>query len=71
MEINNEEKLSLTERYIEANAIGIAEGWIESNTEEDYIKAWQTLINKGTCWRLQGWFGRVAKELINQGICKG
>ena len=49
-------------------AVGIAEG-IESATEDQQIEAWQHLIDTGLAWSLQGWFGRNAEELINQGIC--
>ena len=50
-------------------AVGIAEGWIESKSKEEVIEAWQTLIDSGLAWQLQGWFGRTAKSLIEQGIC--
>ena len=51
------------------DAVMIAEG-VESATEEEQIKAWQHLINTGLAWSLQGWFGRTASQLIEQGICK-
>jgi len=50
-------------------AVGIAEGFIESESEEEVIEAWQTLINTGLAWSLQGWFGRTARNLIDNGIC--
>lgn len=50
-------------------ATGIAEGWIEADSEEQVIDAWQTLINSGLAWQLQGWFGRTAANLIEQGVC--
>jgi hypothetical protein len=50
-------------------ATGIAEGFIEADSEEQVIEAWQHLINTGLCWRLQGWFGRQALALIAGGIC--
>lgn len=34
------------------------------------VAAWQYLIDTGTVWHLQGWYGRCAKDLINEGICK-
>lgn len=37
--------------------------------EETYEQAWQILIDTGTCWRLQGWFGRQAVALIEAGVC--
>ena len=52
-------------------AISIAEGFCggEDATEEEKIEAWQYLIDKGLCWSLQGWFGRTAQSLIEQGVC--
>lgn len=48
----------------------IAEGVEEVETEEEYIAAWQRLIDTGVCWQLQGSFGRTAQGLIDDGICK-
>lgn len=48
----------------------IAEGAQEAETEEQAIEAWQTLIDTGFAWQLQGWFGRTARHLINEGICE-
>lgn len=50
-------------------ATGIAEGFIEAESQDQVIEAWQTLINTGLCWQLQGWFGRQARQLIDAGIC--
>jgi hypothetical protein len=49
------------------NATGIAEGFIEADSEEQVLEAWQYLIDTGLCWRLQGWFGRTAEDLIEEG----
>lgn len=49
-------------------ATGIAEGFIDAESEEQAIEAWQTLVDTGLAWRLQGWFGRTAQQLINQGV---
>ena len=46
----------------------IAEGEEEVD-EETYIAAWQHLIDTGACWQLQGWFGRTAMTLIEDGVC--
>lgn len=46
----------------------ICEGADEAD-EETTIEAWQFLIDTGLAWTLQGWFGRKAAELIEQGIC--
>jgi len=54
----------------------IAEGVMEppGDTPEKkkaaYIAAWQKLIDTGLAWELQGWFGRRAKQMIEEGLCK-
>lgn len=50
-------------------ATGIAEGFIEAESEEQIQEAWQHLIDTGLAWQLQGWFGRTAVQLIEDGIC--
>jgi len=50
------------------NAIGLAEGFIESESEEQVIEAWQYLLDVGLVWQLQGWFGRTAVAMIKEGI---
>ncbi len=50
-------------------AVGIAEGFIPSESEDQIIEAWQYLIDTGLAWKLQGWFGRTASRLIGEGIC--
>ena len=47
----------------------IAEGVQEPDYPEQYIEAWQHLIDTGLVWKLQGWFGRTAQTLISEGIC--
>tara|TARA_Y100000034_G_scaffold116374_1_gene154599 strand:- start:405 stop:599 length:195 start_codon:yes stop_codon:yes gene_type:complete len=59
----------MEENMNDVTAAGIAEGWIETDSEEKYIEAWQHLIDTGLCWRLQGWFGRMAHRLIDAGHC--
>ena len=49
-------------------AVAIAEGFQEPESEEQLIAAWQHLVDTGLCWRLQGWFGRTAHGLIQNGI---
>lgn len=47
----------------------IAEGVEEVADEDEMIEAWQHLIDTGLAWQLQGSFGRMARCLINEGIC--
>ena len=50
-------------------AVSIAEGFCDfTPTEAEQIEAWQHLIDTGLAWTLQGWFGRRATELIEQGV---
>jgi hypothetical protein len=52
-------------------ACSIVEGFDgEDHTKEDTLEAWQYLIDTGQCWHLQGWYGRTAHDLIEQGICQ-
>lgn len=48
-------------------ATGIAEGFIEAESEEQVLEAWQHLVDTGLAWQLQGWFGRTAQALIDAG----
>ena len=52
-------------------ATGIAEGFIEADSEEQWLEAWQHLVNTGLAWTLQGWFGRTATQLIAEGRING
>jgi hypothetical protein len=49
-------------------AVMIAEG-VEPADEDEQLEAWQHLIGTGLVWRLQGWFGRTARQLIDAGLC--
>jgi len=49
-------------------ATGLAEGWIHTSDEDEIIEAWQHLHDTGLAYKLQGWFGRTAQELLKQGI---
>ena len=48
-------------------AVGLAEGF-EEGTKEQVIEAWQHLHDPGLAYKLQGWFGRAAKSLIEKGV---
>lgn len=52
------------------DAVGIAEGFIEAD-QDQIIEAWQYLHDTGLAYQLQGWFGRTAQQLINDGIIAG
>ena len=47
----------------------IAEGEQEPESDEQYIQAWQHLIDTGLAWTLQGFFGRTASAMIQNGLC--
>jgi len=49
------------------NAVLIAEGEIETD-QETQIDAWQYLVDTGLAWSLQGSFGRMAQDLIDQDV---
>jgi len=51
-------------------AIAIAEGFCEGEnaTRDQQIEAWQYLHDTKLAYSLQGWFGRTATALIEQGI---
>lgn len=48
-------------------AVGIAEGFIAAGDRDEVIKAWQYLHDTRLAYRLQGWFGRTAIALLEQG----
>jgi hypothetical protein len=49
-------------------AVGIAEGFLDADSQEQVLAAWQHLVDTGLCWSLQGWFGRTAHRLIEDGF---
>jgi hypothetical protein len=51
-------------------ASAIAEGFCEGEnaTREQQIEAWQYLHDTGLAYSLQGWYGRTATALIEEGI---
>ena len=48
-------------------AVGLAEGF-EEGTADEVIAAWQYLHDTGLAYKLQGWFGRNCRALIEDGI---
>ena len=51
-------------------AVGIAEGFIPTDDVEEVRAAWQYLVDSELAWKLQGWFGRTASQLIDKGFIK-
>ena len=50
------------------DAVGIAEGWLTPDSQEQILVAWQILVDTGMAWTLQGSFGRSAHNLLEQGL---
>lgn len=49
-------------------AVGIAEGFIEAESEQQVIQAWQHLHDTRLGYQLQGFFGRTLNQLLEEGI---
>lgn len=51
-------------------ACAIAEGFNEGEgaTEEEVIEAWQYLHDTGLAYQLQGWYGRTAQAMLEEGL---
>ena len=46
-------------------ACSIVEGFDgEEHTRKEILTAWQWLVDTGLCWKLQGWYGRTANDLV-------
>ena len=52
-------------------AVGIADGFIQVETEQEVLEAWQYLVDTDMAWTLQGSFGRMAQHLINERLIDG
>ena len=49
-------------------AVGIAEGFIEADSEEQVLEAWQYLHDTKLGYQLQGFFGRTLNQLLDEGL---
>ena len=61
-----EEYKKLTPYLATAIAEGFCEG--EGASEHEIICAWQYLHDTGQAYRLQEWFGRTARTLLENGV---
>jgi hypothetical protein len=50
------------------DAMMIAEGAYEASSDEQYLEAWQHLVDTGLAWTMQGFFGRTATRMIEAGV---
>lgn len=50
-------------------ACAIVEGFDgEEHDQDEVLAAWQYLVDTSLAWRLQGWYGRTAMALIEEGL---
>ena len=52
-------------------ATGIAEGFEEAEDDSEVLAAWQYLHDTRLAYQLQGWFGRQAQALLQEGLIHG
>ena len=38
--------------------------------QEELVEFFQGMIDSGIVWQLQGFYGRTAMDLINEGLCR-
>ena len=65
---NNLRESDLYAKMGQYDAVGIAEGWLPSESQEEVLVAWQILVDTGMAWTLQGSTGRAAFSLLEQGL---
>ena len=50
-------------------AIALIENDDDADAEK-VLSAWQWLVDEGHVWKLQGWYGRTAADMIDDGILR-
>tara|TARA_R100001510_G_scaffold17437_1_gene14741 strand:+ start:270 stop:503 length:234 start_codon:yes stop_codon:yes gene_type:complete len=69
-QLKKERKIMETMRIMKIElAIEMIEGVYDDVEDHEVIAAWQYLIDIGLVWKLQGYFGRQAARLIEDGVC--
>jgi hypothetical protein len=63
---DSKEYKEMTPYLATAYAEGFCEG--ENASEEQILTAWQYLHDTKLAYSLQGWFGRTAQSLLEQGV---
>lgn len=61
--------MSNTRQWTDYEAVAACEGF--DGIDHDVatvLSAWQHVVNTGLAWKLQGWFGRTAYALIEDGL---
>lgn len=51
------------------DAVMIITGVDQVTDNDTMIEAWQTVIDTGLVWKLEGYYGRTAVNLIEEGLC--
>lgn len=65
----HETRLSNGEKLTSFLACGVIEGFAGFEpTVADEVEAWAFLIKTGQCWSLQGFYGRQANRLLENGL---
>lgn len=53
-----------------SEAIAKIEGIVECDDEQDYLNAWQHIVDTGIVWTLEHRFEHVAQQLLEAGIIR-